>query len=103
MAEQAKCPKCGAQVHHVHTTSSLRKRNVYECGRDEGGSANVPCLERQLAANEAKIVKLKDEIKRLEINLVLMAKLAADPPQFNSPITLVGAKAVRDRILKGER
>ena len=47
--------------------------------------------------------ELRDEIKRLEINLVLMAKLAADPPQFNSPITLVGAKAVRDRILKGER
>ena len=53
------------------------------------------CLSRQ-------ITELKDEIKRLQLDLVLMAKLAADLPQFSNPIVVYGAKKLRDRILKGE-
>jgi len=60
MAEQEKCPDCGALTQYLHLTSSGHRRHVYACGRDDGGPVNVPCLERQLTAKDVEIKRLAD-------------------------------------------
>lgn len=40
------------------------------------------------------------EIKRLHVDCILLAMLAADEPQFYDPMKVILAKAVRDRVLK---
>jgi len=60
------CPKCGAEVRCVHITSSGRPRNVFECGRDDGGPPSVPCLERQITNLRAENAALDDHIEKLQ-------------------------------------
>ena len=43
---------------------------------------------------------LREEVKRLMGERLLMAKLAADTPQFYNPLDVYQAKQLRDRILK---
>ena len=57
-----KCRNCGAELRHKHKTSGGVLRNVFACGRDDGGPPTVPCLERQLAVKNAEIEAAQTEL-----------------------------------------
>ena len=62
MSEQAKCPGCGSKLHeHEHGVFTC-----YDC--DESWSEQLlraVSLERQLAAKDAEIERLRDGIRRI--------------------------------------
>lgn len=47
-----------------------------------------------------QIVTLHELLNRFALERELMAKLAADSPQFDNPLVVYEAKKIRDRILK---
>ena len=49
--------------------------------------------------SEHKALTKRTEV--LEAENVLLAQLAADKPQFNNPLYVYEARAIRDRILEG--
>ena len=52
------CPLCGADEGPFHRTSYGTLIPTFKCGRDHGGPVTVPCLKRQLAAAEEKLVQM---------------------------------------------
>ena len=64
----------------------------------EQASKNGPYIAS--ACNAA--VPLAKRVKELEAELLLLAKLSADEPQFFNPMEAMAAKALRDRILLGD-
>lgn len=56
----------------------------------------VRCLKRQIAQRD-------DLLNRFDCERKLLAKLAAETPQFYNPIHAMVAKQIRDRILKADK
>lgn len=64
----------------------------YKAKTITGAQARVRMLER-------RIQKMDEMIGRIAAERRLMARLAADTPQFSSPLDVRAAKKIRDRIL----
>lgn len=60
-----------------------------------GAQARVRQLQRQIHERD-------ELLKQFDLERVMMAKLAADSPQFYNPIIVAEAKRIRDRILSRE-
>jgi len=76
----------------LETTSQDNFKHAISKIRHEQGY--IEQLQSKLKTAEGKIIWLKAEN-------ILLAKLASETPEFYSPKVIAGAKAVRDRILKG--
>ena len=59
----------------------------------------ILAFEKLLAMRDAEIAALKAEIDRLKADLLLLAKLSADTPQFHKPFDMADAKKLRDNVL----
>ena len=56
--------------------------------------------EQQILAFEGLLAMKDEEIAALEDDLLLVAKLAADTPQFYNPFDVADAKKLRDKVLR---
>lgn len=65
-------------------------------------SKSVESLRRRVNNYAGLLEFYENECRKLKGQRDLMAKLAADEPQFNNPLVVWGAKELRDSILNGE-
>lgn len=59
--------------------------------------------QRRVRDLEKLVEKHKELLTRFDAERKLMARLAADTPQFSNPLMVYEAKKTRDEILKGSR
>ena len=92
MPDMPKCPECGAgwsrKPHNRLGWFYCECGRRYHPGRKhwEPSYGSRCCLSRQLDQARGQ--------------LLLLARLAADKPQFYNPLDVYDAKKIRDRVLK---
>ena len=71
----------------------MAKRKPYQARSLAGAVREVRMLRKRIERTDALLEQYAADRK-------LMARLAADTPQFDNPLVVIAAKSVRDRILE---
>ena len=85
---------------HNNTILCHRKCLICEQAEEIKDLRNQLDIANQVPCSMSQYDKLQAENARIESEKQLLAMLASDTPQFNSPILCARAKTIRDAALK---